>query len=148
MSPSGIESRESSKVDQMTCFNPALLAATGVPGGALPPSTGGPPVRKLIDVVAQRKACSAPCRGQLATLVAYRDARGEVKRYESPGSPGDCSHPPLLFFDERGEQTGAIPLVPVAPGSEQARKFDAIRQEQTAGLRRAEEISCQDVPGR
>jgi hypothetical protein len=127
----------------------AASPASGAPAGKAPaaraPVVLGPNPWNPEQMAAQRRACSAPCRGRFASLIAWRDAQGEVKRYESPGSPGDCSHPPLLFFNERGEETGAIPLVPVTPGSEEARKFDAIREQQTAGLRKADEVSCDTV---
>ena len=96
---------------------------------------------------AVRKACAAPCSDRFTRVVVYRDTQGVARRYERESAPGPCSHSPTLFLDEHGVETGAIPLVPVAPGSDEARRYQAIREQQTGGLSKAETVSCGQVAG-
>jgi hypothetical protein len=129
-----------------------LLLASGVGckrDGA--PAANGPgdestgPASSAVPPEVLRTVCAADCSGPFARVLVYRDAAGAIGRYELQGDLDVCSSPPTFFFDPAGQQTGAIPLVPVVPGSEEAQGYDAIRAEQTAGFGEAETILCRDA---
>lgn len=102
------------------------------------PSDGGAP-----GVFAA--ACSAECSDDLADLTVYRDAAGAIGVVTVQGSPSRCTHPPLRFFGPDGQERATIPLVPVTPGSPEAKRFEDIRQTQLGRLTKAESMLCRDV---
>ena len=91
------------------------------------------------------KACETECADELAQLVTYRDATGAIAIVTVQGSPQRCSHPPLRFLGPDGHERAAIPMQPVVPGSEEAKRFDEIRAKQLDGLTKAETVYCRDV---
>ena len=122
------------------CSSSSGASSGGASAGAS--ATSGPTVPAGVDAAVVRKACAAQCSNEFTSIQVYRDERGVARRYERTSNPGSCSHPPTIYFDERGEETGAIPLVPVVPGSDQAKGFDATRGQQLTGLRKAESVMC------
>ena len=111
----------------------AASGATGAKAVALPAG---------VDAAVIRQICTTSCSTHFTQVEVYRDAQEAVRRYLRPSTPGDCTHPPALYFDERGGSTGAIPQKPVVPGSEEARQFQDTMARQIAGLHRAGEVSC------
>jgi hypothetical protein len=92
-----------------------------------------------------RAACATECADDLAEVVTYRDAAGDLAIVTVQGSPERCSHPPLRFLGPDGAERAVIPMQPVVPGSDEARRFDAIRTQQIGALTKAETLFCQDV---
>ncbi len=90
-------------------------------------------------------ACEAPCSDELAQLTTYRDAHDQIGVVSVQGSPAGCSHPPLRYFGPDGKERATIPLVPVVPGSAEAKHYAEIADEQTKGLHAAEKMFCRDV---
>jgi hypothetical protein len=117
----------------------------GSPATSAPGDEASGPAGSVVPPEVLRTVCAADCSGPFAQVFVYRDAAGAIGRYELQGDLDVCSSPPTFFFDPAGLQTGAIPLVPVVPGSEEAQGYDAIRAEQTAGLGKAETILCRDA---
>jgi hypothetical protein len=50
-----------------------------------------------------------------------------------------------LAIGPDGAERAVIPMQPVVPGSEQAKRFDEIRATQLDGLTKAEAMFCRDV---
>lgn len=91
------------------------------------------------------KACEAECSDDLAQLVVYRDAHDQIGVVSVQGSPVRCSHPPLRYFGPDGIERATIPLVPVVPGSDEAKHYADIAAAQTKDLHAAEKMLCRDV---
>jgi hypothetical protein len=118
----------------------------GSPATSAPGDEASGPAGAAVPAEVLRTVCAADCAGPFAQVFVYRDGAGAIGRYELQGDLDACSSPPTFFFDPAGRQTGAIPLVPVVPGSAEAEGYSAIRTEQTAGLSKAETIFCRDAP--
>ncbi len=117
-------------------------------GGSAPPPSSPPPAKEpeqsaIPGVFAL--ACEAQCSDELAQLVVYRDAQNQIGVVSVQGSPAGCSHPPLRYFGPDGKERATIPLVPVVPGSDEAKHYQAIADDQTKGLHVAEKLFCRDV---
>jgi len=126
----------------------APTTATSTPSTSpTPPTTpsAAPPTSQADASAVLARACATQCADDLASLTVYRDDAGAVGVVTVQGSPMRCSHPPLRFIGPDGAERAVIPLVPVAPGSPQAARFDAIREEQTGKLHKAETLVCRDV---
>lgn len=95
-----------------------------------------------ITALARRVCAKAPCSGELAEVVVWRDQGGAISTVEHRGDLARCSHPPTVFFDAKRERLEAIPMQPVAPGSEEAKGFAAIRERHTGGMVEAETVRC------
>jgi hypothetical protein len=108
---------------------------------------GAPSVTALQSAVpgVYALACEAQCSDELAALTTYRDDAGAIGVVTVQGSPAGCSHPPLRFFGPDGKERAVIPLVPVVPGSPEAKRYEDIRTTQTGALRKAETMRCRDV---
>jgi hypothetical protein len=109
-----------------------------------PPPPSSPPKSAVPGVYA--KACATECADDMAELVTYRDGRGAIAIVTVQGSPARCSHPPLRFLGPDGVERAVIPLEPVVPGSDKAKRYQAIHDEQVGGLKPdAETLNCSDV---
>ena len=116
-------------------------SASGPAGSAVRPDEHGGAQPVPMNVV--RTICSAsPCTGKLARVLVWRDAKGRVGAFEVRGDIERCSHPPTLFYDAAGKQTGVIPMKPVTPGSPEAKGFLDTRAKATKGLKQVDSVRC------
>jgi len=104
-----------------------------------------PPEPPPITNPVLKRVCSSGCSGKLARVTVWRDANGDVGRYQYHGDINTCSSPPMYYFDAQGNMSQTVPLVPVAPGSPEAQRFQKMREGQLAGLTKAETIFCHRV---
>lgn len=122
-----------------------LVALAACSPGA-PPSTASPPAEREppaaeADAVLAKICAAAPCVGPLGRVEVLRED-GKIVGYQHLGDLGRCSHPPAVYFDAAGQELGAIPEEPVAPGSEEARHFEAERLRLSRGGTKAETLRC------
>jgi hypothetical protein len=90
------------------------------------------------------KICEHPCAGELASIAVFRDAQGAVGRYRFDGDLQVCSHPPRIYYDERGRNVLGVAHRPVEKDEAEAiaqRQADAV-----AGFTEAETLRCPTKP--
>jgi hypothetical protein len=114
------------------------------PAAPAPPVQGSDPAHVAIPGI-YAKACETQCADDFAEVVTYRDAADAIAIVTVQGSPQQCSHPPLRFLGPDGAERAVIPLQPVVPGSSEAKHFQDLRDQQLAGLTKAETMFCRDV---
>lgn len=93
------------------------------------------------DPAALEKVCGSPCAGKFASVTVHRDASGKIGRFQFKGDLAVCSHPPHVYYDAAGVQTGTIAERPVT-GPEDAEAFRLKIAEQLEGLTEAERLRC------
>jgi len=118
------------------CLLPVVLACGCTPGAAPPPAGVALPIAR---------ACAAQCSDIYAQVTVYRDDAGAIGVVSVQGSPSNCSNPPLLFFGPDGGERDGITLMPVTPGSPEAKHWTDVRATATAGFHPAERMLCRDV---
>lgn len=106
------------------------------------PAEGKVPVEGKAPADVLAKICAkATCAGPFGRVEVLRK-EGAIVGYLHFGDLRRCSHPPAVYFDAAGEELGAIPEKPVAPGSDEARHFEAERVRLSRGGVAAESLSC------
>jgi hypothetical protein len=111
-----------------------------------PPEQKPPPATAPSDAVVKKICKNAPCVGEFARLVVFRDAEGKVGKIRFEGDLQSCSHPPWIYFDADGVEVVTIPLEPVEPGSARQQELDAKQASALEGLTEAEELRCPNAP--
>ena len=107
----------------------ALVALSGSPAAA---------DRDLFE----RLCRTADCGGAFARLEVFRDAGQSLVKIRYRGDFRHCSHPPTVYYDERGLSLGSVD--DWLRTGEQLAYATAFHAEQTKGLVRSEEIACRD----
>ncbi len=108
----------------------------------LPPAEV-PAEMKMLTGALKAQLCDLPCSGPFASLQIWRSgSSGPVTLITHSGDLEACSHPPTTWVDS----SGAVQLVqeerPVGPAEAEA--LAAERDALTAGLVKAERLSCPD----
>lgn len=91
-----------------------------------------------------RLCMAVPCAGTFGQLQLFRDKRGRLVRVLARGDFRVCSHPPAVYYDAQGKTLESIDdwLRVDEVRAAAAKDFHA---RMTAGLQRAEVISCSDA---
>jgi hypothetical protein len=87
---------------------------------------------------------AVPCAGTFGQLQLFRDKRGRLARILARGDFRVCSHPPAVYYDAQGKTLESIDDW-LRVDKERASAAEEFHTLMTAGLQRAEVISCSDV---
>jgi hypothetical protein len=105
------------------------------------PDEYGPPEPIRVDVIAS--VCKeAQCSGKLAEVQVWRTGQGKVARYVHVGDITSCSHSPTTVFDATGKNLGVIPMQAVTKGSEEEKRFTALKASLYGDNRHVETADC------
>lgn len=91
-----------------------------------------------------RICIAVPCAGSFGRLQLYRDKDGRLVRIRARGDFRKCSHPPAVYFDEKGTELESVDDW-LRIDKENVRTAEQFHARMTAGLTRAEEINCSDA---
>ena len=87
---------------------------------------------------------STPCGGPFGRLQLFRDKAGRLVRILARGDFRRCSHPPAVYFDDKGAALESVDDW-LRIDKERERTAEQFHARMTADLTRAEEIFCSDA---
>ncbi len=91
-----------------------------------------------------RICMAVPCAGTFGQLEHFRDKQGRLVRILARGDFRVCSHPPAVYYDAQGKTLETIDDW-LRVDEARVRAANELHARMTAGLQRAEVISCSDV---
>jgi hypothetical protein len=91
-----------------------------------------------------RLCMAVPCAGTFGRLQLFRDKKGRLVRVFARGDFRVCSHPPAVYYDAQGKTLESIDDW-LRIDKDRVRAAEEFHTRMTAGLQRAEVISCSDV---
>ena len=120
---------------------PRATGESSAPTSA-PASSSASSAKEPVNAEALQKLCKkAVCSGNLSSVQVFR-REGRVVAYRHQGDLSSCSHPPDTYFDEAGNETGAIANHPLSRGSPEAAEISAKIESLRRGGEPAETIGC------